>query len=202
MAGREISESRRAWLIEELAVWRGAGILGNDQAAQIESLYETRGQSTQRRVSRAMFTLMGVAAFLVGLAVLLLIGYNWDGMPRPAKVATVFVVVLGTYGAAFWTRYTRRALLASELLFFLACIFYGCGIWLIAQAFHIQSHWPNGFWIWAVGVLPFALCLDTLLLHALLVALLAIWVGAEVIGFPQRIGWGLHASTGPIPCRC
>ena len=127
-------------------------------------------------------------------AVLLLIGYNWDGMPRPAKVATVFVVILGTYGAAFWTRYTRRALLASELLFFLACIFYGCGIWLIAQAFHIQSHWPNGFWIWAVGVLPFALCLDTLLLHALLVALLAIWVGAEVIGFPQRIGWGFTVN--------
>ena len=50
-------------------------------------------------------------------------------MPRPLKVATVFVVVLGTYGAAFWTRYARRALLPSELLFFLACIFYGCGIW-------------------------------------------------------------------------
>ncbi|MGO9111553.1 MAG: DUF2157 domain-containing protein [Thermoguttaceae bacterium] len=194
MAGREISESRRVWLTEELAVWRKAEILGDDQATQIESLYETHGQSAQRRTSRAMFTLMGVAAFLVGLAVLLLIGYNWDGMPRPAKVATVFVVVLDTYGAAFWTRYVRRAHLPSELLFFLACIFYGSGIWLIAQAFHIQSHWPNGFWIWAIGVLPFALCLDTLLLHALFVALLAIWVGAEVIGFPERIGWGFTVN--------
>ncbi len=194
MAGREISESRRVWLTEELAVWRKAEILGDDQATQIESLYETHGQSAQRRTSRAMFTLMGVAAFLVGLAVLLLIVYNWDGMPRPAKVATVFVVVLDTYGAAFWTRYVRRAHLPSELLFFLACIFYGSGIWLIAQAFHIQSHWPNGFWIWAIGVLPFALCLDTLLLHALFVALLAIWVGAEVIGFPERIGWGFTVN--------
>ena len=194
MAGREISESRRAWLTEELAVWLGAGIVSGDQATQIEGLYETRGQSAQRRASHAVFTLMGVAAFLVGLAVLLLIGYNWDGMPRPVKVATVFVVVLATYGAAFWTRYSRRALLASELLFFLACIFYGCGIWLIAQAFQIQSHWPNGFWIWAVGVLPFALCLDTLLLHALVAALLALWVGAEIIGFPERIGWGFAVN--------
>ena len=148
MAGREISESRRAWLTEELAVWLGAGIVSGDQAAQIESLYETRGQSAQRRASHAVFTLMGVAAFLVGLAVLLLIGYNWDGMPRPVKVATVFVVVLATYGAAFWTRYSRRALLASELLFFLACIFYGCGIWLIAQAFQIQNPLGQWDWIW------------------------------------------------------
>ena len=138
---------------------------------------------------------MGVAAFLVGLAVLLLIGYNWDGMPRAAKIATIFIVVLVTYAAAFWTRYARRARLASELLFFLACIFYGCGIWLIAQAFHIQSHWPDGFWIWAIGVLPFALCLDTLLLHALVVALTAIWAGAELIGFPERLGWGLPLNA-------
>ena len=134
MSGRAISEGSRAWLCEELTVWRKAGILDDQQSAQIEGLYETRGQSAQRRVSRAMFTLMGVAALLVGLAVLLLIGYNWAAMPPAVKIAIVFVVVLSAYAAAFWTRYTRRALLASELLFFLACLFYGCGIWLIAQA--------------------------------------------------------------------
>jgi hypothetical protein len=191
MAGRAISEGRRAWLIGELAAWRQTGIVSDEQSARIEGFYETQGQSAERRVSRAVFTLMGVAAFLVGLAVLLLIGYNWESMPRPVKIGMVFAVVLSTYAAAFWTRYSRRAELPSELLFFLACIFYGCGIWLIGQAFHVQAHWPDGIWIWALGVLPFALCLDTLLLHALLVALLAIWVGAELIGFPGRIFWGL-----------
>jgi uncharacterized membrane protein len=189
MSGREISESGRAWLAGELTVWREAGFVNEQQAAQIEGLYESRGQSAQRRSSRAMFTLMAIAALLVGLAVLLLIGYNWEGMPAAAKIAVVFAVVLATYAAAFWTRYTRRAKLASELLFFLACLFYGCGIWLIAQALNIQSHWPNGIWIWAVGVLPFALALDTLLLHALLVGLLALWIGAEVLGFPGRPWW-------------
>ena len=63
---------------------------------------------------------------------------------------------------------------------------------------NIQSHWPDGFWYWAVGVLPFALALDTLLLHALLVALLAIWVGAEVLGFPERFfwWWGFEVNGG------
>ena len=37
--------------------------------------------------------------------------------------------------------------------------------------------------MWALGTLPFALCLDTLLLHALVVALLAIWVGTEILDF-------------------
>jgi len=196
MSEREISEGQRSWLSKELATWQAAGILDVQQVTRIEGLYETRGQSAQRRASRAMFTLMGVAALLVGLAALLLIGYNWEAMPPAVKIAIVFGVVLGTYAAAFWTRYTRRARLGSELLIFLACLFYGCGIWLIAQTLNIQSHWPNGLWIWALGVLPFALALDTLLLHALLVGLLATWVGVEMIGFPDRIWWWWFQGNG------
>ena len=66
---------------------------------------------------------------------------------------------------------------------FLGCLLYGAGIWLVAQVFHLDAHYPDGVWWWAVGVLPFALCLDTLLLHCLLVALLGLWAGMEVIGF-------------------
>ena len=77
----------------------------------------------------------------------------------------------------------------NEELFFLACVFYGAAIWLIAQIFHIQSHYPDAFWYWALGALPFVLCLDTLLMHALYAVLLAIWVGAEILGFS---GLGFH----------
>ncbi|MEK6237102.1 MAG: DUF2157 domain-containing protein, partial [Planctomycetales bacterium] len=64
-------------------------------------------------------------------------------------------------------------------------------IWLVAQVFHINAHYPDGVLWWALGVLPFALLLDTLLLHLLLVALLGLWVGLEVIGFSHLGGWFL-----------
>jgi hypothetical protein len=75
------------------------------------------------------------------------------------------------------------------LVFFFGCLLYGASIWLIAQIFHINSHYPDGLWMWALGVLPFALALDTLLLHVLLVAILAIWVGTEVLGFSDFGMW-------------
>jgi uncharacterized membrane protein len=132
---------------------------------------------------------MAAAATLVGLAALLLIGYNWDALSREIKLAMVLGTIAVTHAIAFRLRYKRNAPARSETVFFLACLFYGAGIWLVAQVFHLNAHYPDGVWWWAVGVLPFALCLETRLLHALLVGLLALWAGMEVLNFGHLGGW-------------
>ena len=72
---------------------------------------------------------------------------------------------------------------------------FGAGIWLVAQVFQINAHWPDGIWWWALGTLPVALCLDTLVVHCLLVGLLAVWAGSELIGFPHLGAfWGLFPN--------
>lgn len=189
MAGRTISERERAWLTEELNAWGDEGIVTPNQAQRILELYESPTQVADRQHSRAIFTLMGVSALLVGLAVLLLIGYNWEAMPRLVKLAIIFGMIAGTHAAGYHLRYRREARQASELVYFLGCLFFGAGIFLIAQIFHLNAHYPDGIWWWAVGVLPFALCLDTLLLHGLLVALLGLWAGTEILGFGDLGGW-------------
>jgi hypothetical protein len=164
------------------------------------ALYETPGETSLRKHSLAMFALMSLAALLVGLAALLLIGYNWEAMPKPAKLAVVFGVIVATHGAGFWLRYVRQARRLSEVVFFLGCLFYGCGIWLVAQIFNIQGHYPNALWMWALGTIPFALCLDTLLLHALVVALLATWVGTEILDFGFLWGfWRVPDACYTLP---
>jgi hypothetical protein len=110
-------------------------------------------------------------------------------MPAGLKLSIIFGALIGTHAGGFYLRSTQGAGIASELAFFLACLFYGAGIWLVAQIFHLNAHYPDGMWWWAVGVLPFALCLDTLLLHALFVGLLGIWVGMEVLGFHELGAW-------------
>ena len=182
MPKRSISARRRDWLREELEAWREQAILSEVQGNRILDLYEAPSEIIERQRSRAVFTLMAVAGLFVGLAVLLLIGYNWEAMPAGLKLSVIFGALIGTHTGGFSLRYTQRAIIASELAFFLACLFYGAGIWLVAQIFHLNAHYPDGMWWWAVGVLPFALCLDTLLLHALFVGLLGIWVGMEVLG--------------------
>lgn len=182
MASREITDKQRGWLTGELTCWNALGLLSSDQAARILELYGTPEDAAERRGARALFTLTSLAALLVGLAALLLVGYNWEAIPAAVKLAIIFTVLLATHACAFFLRYHFGRRTASEIAFFLACLLYGAAIWLVAQIFHINAGDVNGFWWWAVGVLPFALGLDTLLLHALLVALLALYAGFATFG--------------------
>lgn len=198
MDRRPITSQVRQWLRDELNSWQAAGILSNDQPARILDLYETPAEIAQRKHSVALFALSSIAALMIGLAALLLVSYNWHAMSAALKLVVIFGVLLGSFAAASYLRYQSQLRLTSEIVFFLACIFYGAAIWLIAQIFNIQSHYPNAFWYWAIGILPFVLCLDTLLMHALYAGLLAIWVGSEIIGFPgfRFFWWFGHFANG------
>jgi uncharacterized membrane protein len=181
---RPISDRERQWLDRELSHWREAGILQHGQTEQILACYESDAERGQRKHSVARFALQGIAAFLIGLAALLVIGYNWNSLHWGVKLCLVFGSVAGTHALGFYLLQFARTKRLAEVVFFLGCLFYGAGIWLVAQVFHLNSHYPDGIWWWAIGVLPFALCLDTLLLHLLFAGLLALWAGVEVIGFP------------------
>ena len=189
MPKRAITAKQRAWLLDELSLWRRDAIVSDGQADRIAGLYAGAGELAEQGRSRAVFILMAAAATLVGLAAMLLVGYNWDALSRGIKLAIVLGTIGLTYAAAFTLRYRRNAGGLSETVFFLGCLFYGAGIWLVAQIFHINSHYPDGVWWWAIGVLPVALCLETRLLHALLVALLALWAGIEVLNFDHLGAW-------------
>jgi uncharacterized membrane protein len=198
MPKRTITAKQRAWLLEELSLWCQDAIVSEQQAQRITDLYEGAGELAERGRSKAVFVLMAAAATLVGLAALLLIGYNWDHLSRLSKLLIVLGVIAVTHAAGFTLRYDRNARPLSETVFFLGCLFYGAGIWLVAQVFHINAHYPDGIWWWAVGVLPFALCLETRLLHALLVGLLALWAGTEVLNFGHLGAW-LFGRWGAVP---
>jgi uncharacterized membrane protein len=193
LPGRELSDRQRKWLEEQLADWTGREIVTGDQAARILAMYESAEEVGHRKRSYFSFVIIGLAALMVGLALFLLIGHNWDAIPRATKLLLIFGTILGTHAGGLYLRFSRDAPRASEIVAFLGCLFYGAGIWLVAQVFHLDAHYPDGVWWWAVGVLPFVLCLDTLLLHCLFVALLGLWAGMEVIGFtnlPMRLFWG------------
>src|SRR5205814_8153366 len=103
--------------------------------------------------------------------------------------AIIFGVLIGTHTTGYALSYRWKAKLVSEIVFFVGCLVYGGGIWLVADIFNLHAHYPNGLWLWALGVLPLALCLETPLLHVLLVGLLGAWAGTEVLGFTEIGGW-------------
>jgi uncharacterized membrane protein len=189
MPKRAINAKQRAWLLDELSVWQRESLVSQDQARRIADLYQGAGEHAEQRRSKSVFVLMAAAATLVGLAAMLLIGYNWDQLDRLTKLGIILVTVALTHGYGFKLRYQRNARRPSEIVFFLGCLFYGAGIWLVAQVFHLNAHYPDGLWWWAVGVLPFAWFLETRLIHALMAAILAIWAGLEILNFAYLGAW-------------
>src|SRR5918999_1693905 len=143
MSKRVLTANQRAWLQEELSLWQRDAIVTDQQAERIAGLYEGAGEMAERGRSRAVLVLMAAAATLVGLAAMLLIGYNWEDLSRGTKLAIVLATIGLTHASGFSLRYKRNARALSETVFFLGCLFYGAGIWLVAQAFHINAHWPD-----------------------------------------------------------
>ncbi|MBX9678495.1 MAG: DUF2157 domain-containing protein [Gemmataceae bacterium] len=176
-----LSPQDRSWLLRQIDRWRELGLMGDTQARSILGLYEERWEAQARTQSTAIFVLMAIAALLVSLAVILVVGFNWEAMPKPMKLATLIGSVAGMHGLGLWLRFGKGWNRSSEIAFFFGCLLYGASIWLIAQIFNLDSHYPDGFWWWAWGILPFALCLDTVLIHVLLVSVLSIWVGTEIL---------------------
>ena len=191
MARSKLTAAQHQWLDRELSLWQSDQIVSSDQAGQIRGRYDSADDINDRKRSVAVPALFAMAAFLFGLAVLLLIGFNWEELSRTVRLVVVLTVVTSTHLIAFRLRRGGRHLALSETASFLACLFYGAGIWLVAQAFHLEAHYPDGVWWWAIGVLPFALCLDSLLLHLLYVSLVAMWGGMEVFGFWNMSPWWL-----------
>jgi hypothetical protein len=195
---REITQAQRDWLEGELAVWQATGLVDDERAHTLLGLYESRESFKERQEARGIFTLMAVAGTLVGLGVLLLVGFNWEQMPAPLKVVAIFGTLIGTHAAGFALRYRLGRRRASELVFFMACLFFGSAIWLLAQVFHIESTNVDALWWWSVAVLPFALLFDTILLHLLFAGLLALWLGFEVFSI-ERLFWGIPSSGYSVP---
>lgn len=198
-----LTGAQRSWLLAALQEWRAKGIVTAEQAERILGCYEGEEEVAHRTQKTMAFTLMSLASFLIGLAVLLVIGFNWEGLPREAKLAIVLIGVTAIHALGLYLRQRQRMPGLGEVVTFLGCLGYGAGIWLVAQAYHLNAHYPDGLWWWAVGVLPFALLLDSLLLHTLFAGLLAVWVGTELLGPWLSAPWWVsrwlpHALSLPL----
>ncbi len=195
---RESTRAQRDWLENEVAAWQRMGVIAAEQAQTIRGLYESPEIIEARQHSKGLFTLLALAATFVGLGVFLLIGYNWELMPAPFKVAAIFATLIGTHAGGLMLRYQYNSRRPSEVFFFLGCLLFGAAMFLLGQIFHVTSSNYDAIWWWALCTLPFALLLDTALLHLLFAALLSMWIGFEILSL-DRLIWRLPSAGYSVP---
>lgn len=138
---------------------------------------------------------------IIGLGIILLFAYNWDDLSKGAKLLLIFGAMIAAHagGLAMLRRGGWHARF-GEALVVLGTMFYGAGIWLVAQIYNIHEHYPNGFLFWALGALAMAWALRSTAQGILATLLIVTWSLCETTGF-ERAGPGslVLLTAGWVP---
>jgi uncharacterized membrane protein len=189
------------WLATECERWVRERIVTAEQAARICALYP----DAKAAAPWGLIVFCGLGATIVGLGIILLLAYNWDDIPRFGKLGLVLGSIAAAHGAGLWLRCKDgwRAGL-GEVSFLLGSMLFGAGIWLVAQMYNIDEHYPNGFLFWGLGALALAWALESVPQGILAAVTLTIWGLSECRGFDRELGWSLvllAAGLAPLVWR-
>lgn len=167
-------------LEQESAAWVNDGLISEEQRTKILSRYTaiTRISSKRQRFTGIVATL---GALLVGIGIILFFASNWDKISPFQKMVLLLTALLGSYiiGYRLSTKHNGYPRMAFSF-YFLGTILYGSNIFLVAQSYNIQSHWPNGVLWWGIGILPLAFILSSRAIATLAVAVFSFWLGSEL----------------------
>jgi uncharacterized membrane protein len=171
-------------LAKEASSWVDQNLISTEQAQSICRLYDIDYDSIQS-YSTGYRLLVSLGYLFIGLAVITLLGANWDEIPRELRMAGLLTVTIGAHGLAFRSHLAEKQSSATGL-FLLGNLFYGASIILIAQIYHLGVHMPDGVFWWALGSLPFGVLLRNswLTLFSCLLALLWFFLEHSMGFFP------------------
>ena len=182
-------------LVKEMECWVDKDLISTDQAHSICREYDMEYGSAENH-SLGYRLLVSLGYLFIGVAVIILIGANWDEIPRELRLGGLIAITLATQGWALRLYYEGKELSATGL-FLLGNLFYGASIILVAQIYHLGEHMPNEVLWWALGSLPFGVLLRNswLTLFSCLLALLWFFMELSMGFFPALLPVFIVASV-------
>jgi uncharacterized membrane protein len=194
-------EKQIRWLLAEIDRWQADGLVSAEQAGRLRQRYEPSPETAAGTVPWGLLVFASAGAIVIGLGVILLFAYNWAEIPKFGKLALVFLAIIAAHagGIRLLARPGWQPKL-GEALTALGTMFYGAGIWLVAQIYNLDEHYPNGFLFWALGALAMAWAIRSTANGLLAVVLLAIWGCTEAFDFHAPVFWSvLLVAVGLLP---
>lgn len=189
------------WLMSEIDRWTAEGLVSPEQAERLRARYPKPAEGPPWGL--LVFACAGAA--VIGLGIILLFAYNWKDIPKFGKLGLILGAVIGAHtGGLVLLRKGGWQMKLGEAFSVLGTMFYGAAIWLIAQVYHIDEHYPNGFLIWALGALVLAWVLESIPQALLATVLFSIWGSTETWHFNQPTQWSVLAvllGIGPLAWR-
>jgi uncharacterized membrane protein len=183
-------------LRKELPTWAEKGWItpGADEAILNHVATEKHG------VRFLTFALSVLGVLLLGSGVITYFAANWDVMSKLSKLCLLFGSMWGAFMLAGYLLPAKRAPHIGQAIVLLAIILFGTNIMLIAQTYHIDSHYPNGILMWTLGGLLTAYLLAAQPALIAAIALSVLWTGMESFGFDRPIhAWFLLVWGSFLP---
>lgn len=163
--------------------WTSAGLVDATTAGRVRQFESSRKQPKQLRWPILIAVAFG--AIMLAAGVLLFVSAHWDELSPGQRFSLVLlmVAVFHVAGAVFADRFS----VLSTALHGIGTASLGTGIFLSAQIFNLQEHWPGGVMLWALGAwIAWALKRDWV--QAAFVALLTpAWLASEWIDATERM---------------
>jgi len=183
--GRELRHHRFAKrLRRELPVWveRGWVTPGGDSAI----LEHVVAQGSGFGFLAYAFSILGV--LLLGSGIITYFAANWALMPKIIKLVILFGGMWAAYGIAAYLLRRGDSPHLGQAILLLGVMLFGANIMLIAQIYHIDSHYPDGVLSWSAGALLAAYLLRSQPAMIAALGLGVLWTGMETLGF-ERVHW-------------
>jgi uncharacterized membrane protein len=196
-------ERWRKWFRNQVDSWSEDGIIDSKQRQQILDRYgDNFGPASLLHRNRLVAIVGILGSLLVGIGIILFVAANWQEISPFVKVSIIIASIVVFYGLGFLLKvesgdYPRT----GGAFLFLGHMTYGASIWLIAQIFHLSSHYPNGFLYWLIGVLAMSMVLELRSGMVLSAVLLGAWIGAELTytnEYIHSLSFGNKILSGPV----
>ncbi len=134
---------------KRLERWVSAGVVDAGTAERIRTFEESQGSSERLRWPVLLAVALGGVLLCAG--VLLFVAAHWDELsPAWRFTLVMFLVALFPIAGALTE---ERFPALSTTFYAIGTVCVGAGIFLTAQIFNLQEHWPTGILMWAIGAL-------------------------------------------------
>ena len=162
-------------LNKRLDRWISAGVMDANTAARIRAFEES--ERSKEGLRWPVLLALGLGAVLLCAGVLLFVAAHWDEL-SPAWRFTLVLMLAGLFPIAGALTMDRFPALAATF-YAIGTICVGAGIFLTAQIFNLQEHWPSGILLWSIGALASWLILRQWPQSVLLALLVPAWLAGE-----------------------
>ena len=168
--------------------WLDAAVIDTATADRIRAFESERRDGG--RLNWPVLLAIGLGSLMLAAGILLFVAAHWDALSPTQRFLLVLskVALFHILGAIFSRRWPAAAT-AMHMLGTIAC---GAAIYLTAQIFNVQEHWPGGLMMWTLAAAIGWAILRDAVQPALFAILLPAWLAGEWSIATERRSGGDH----------